>query len=128
MGGKRWMVNDDALDLLNRIFKLEKKRITMEEVLSHPFVGLIDVTSSEPTTEISATPITTTARIAAPSTSKPGKEENVKVAESEQRAALRREDAINPAMASPDALPAQPDATVHVESVVGSHDARSAVG
>eukprot|EP00483_Globobulimina_turgida_P008787 UN08805 len=39
---KRWMVNDVAIDLMKRIFTLEKNRISMEEVLSHPFVGLTD--------------------------------------------------------------------------------------
>eukprot|EP01084_Bolivina_argentea_P183653 316868_1 len=35
-----WMVSDDAMDLLKKIFKFEDKRISMNELLCHPFVGL----------------------------------------------------------------------------------------
>eukprot|EP01084_Bolivina_argentea_P208797 355845_1 len=43
---KRWMVSDDALDLMKRIFRLERRRIQMEEVLRHPFVGLINTSKN----------------------------------------------------------------------------------
>mmetsp|Transcript_50876 Transcript_50876/g.45662 ORF Transcript_50876/g.45662 Transcript_50876/m.45662 type:complete len:514 (-) Transcript_50876:102-1643(-) len=33
-------INKEALDLLNKIFKYENKRITMDEILKHPFVNL----------------------------------------------------------------------------------------
>ena len=35
-------VTEDILDLLNKIFTPAKNRITMDELLQHPFVGLID--------------------------------------------------------------------------------------
>ena len=37
---RSWMVSDDAKDLLIHIFKIENQRINMNQVLSHPFVGL----------------------------------------------------------------------------------------
>ena len=37
---RSWMISDDAKDLLIHIFRLENQRITMDQVLSHPFVGL----------------------------------------------------------------------------------------
>merc|ERR1712176_1754599 len=43
---KHWkrlrLVNEEALDLLNKIFVYESKRITMDEILKHPFVNLAD--------------------------------------------------------------------------------------
>eukprot|EP01083_Nonionella_stella_P103637 296158_1 len=37
---RAWMVSDDAMDLMIQIFKTEKNRITMNDLLAHPFVGL----------------------------------------------------------------------------------------
>eukprot|EP01083_Nonionella_stella_P128310 388755_1 len=34
------MFTDEIIDLLNRIFKYEKQRITMKEILNHSFVSL----------------------------------------------------------------------------------------
>eukprot|EP01083_Nonionella_stella_P272454 923896_1 len=34
-------VNKNALDLLNKIFKYESKRINMEQLLKHPFINLL---------------------------------------------------------------------------------------
>jgi len=43
---KHWkrlrLVNEEALDLLNKIFVYESKRITMDDILKHPFVNLAD--------------------------------------------------------------------------------------
>jgi len=48
---KHWkrlgMVNKPVLDLLNRIFKYEKDRITMDELLQHPFVRVADEKSEK---------------------------------------------------------------------------------
>eukprot|EP01084_Bolivina_argentea_P249337 417342_1 len=38
--GRIWMISDDAMDLLIKIFKFEGDRISMNDVLCHPFVGL----------------------------------------------------------------------------------------
>merc|ERR1719461_319093 len=48
---KHWkrlrFVNEEALDLLNKIFVYESKRITMDEILKHPFVNLADATKKK---------------------------------------------------------------------------------
>merc|ERR1712048_314723 len=43
---KHWkrlrLVTEDALDLMNKIFVYESKRIKMEDILKHPFINLTD--------------------------------------------------------------------------------------
>jgi len=43
---KHWkrlrLLNEEALDLLNKIFVYESKRISMDEILKHPFVNLAE--------------------------------------------------------------------------------------
>merc|ERR1712176_1238525 len=54
---KHWkrlrLVNEEALDLLNKIFVYESKRITMDEILKHPFVNLADANKKK--TEVQQT-------------------------------------------------------------------------
>jgi serine/threonine protein kinase len=48
-------VNKDALDLLNKIFKYESKRISMDEILKHPFVNLQHAKKEEASNPLKST-------------------------------------------------------------------------
>merc|ERR1712130_182365 len=59
MGLTHWkrlkLVNEEALDLLEKIFQFESKRIKMEQILKHPFVNLINSKKDEQIKEVKQT-------------------------------------------------------------------------
>merc|ERR1712003_381555 len=58
---KHWkrlrLLSEDALDLLNKIFVYESKRITMDEILKHPFVNLADANKKNAAESSEKTPL-----------------------------------------------------------------------